>query len=274
MVIRPSTSFPPPPLRFRTAGFPQYGSKRVFKTPPSPPSQRAYRRLHSSSGVHPHFVRLFGLASHPNVPNTDSDALVQWPLAPPAVMLSASLIAYYGHIRASAPLRQLYVLMADGLCATQKVPTFICQSLMTCRRPYSDGSRESPTNPNSWLGLRLFTRGSATICLHTPDYVWYLSRSCNVHIPLRPAISLAPLRTGLLQPSLPAPDRSKDRSVMTTGTFVSFLTGLSPAALSALWAARETNTSNATRAAESAVAVLSDFNSENGLSILLADLTA
>src|SRR5215210_5059503 len=57
---------------------------------------------------------------------------------------------------------------------------------------------------------------------------------------LRPAISLAPLRTELLQPSLPTPDRSKGRSVMTTGTFVSFLTGLSPAALSALWAAHQT----------------------------------
>src|SRR5829696_4341451 len=57
---------------------------------------------------------------------------------------------------------------------------------------------------------------------------------------LRPAISLAPLRTELLQPSLPAPDRSKGRSVITTGTFVSFLTGLSPAALSALWAAHQT----------------------------------
>ena len=28
-VIRPCTPFPPPPLRFRTAGFPQYGSKRA-----------------------------------------------------------------------------------------------------------------------------------------------------------------------------------------------------------------------------------------------------
>jgi len=31
-VIRPSTSFPPPPLRFRTAGFPQYGSKRAVSS--------------------------------------------------------------------------------------------------------------------------------------------------------------------------------------------------------------------------------------------------
>src|SRR5215218_892087 len=34
-VIRPSTSFPPPPLRFRTAGFPQYGSKRACQMSPS-----------------------------------------------------------------------------------------------------------------------------------------------------------------------------------------------------------------------------------------------
>jgi hypothetical protein len=32
-------------------------------------------------------------------------------------------------------------IMADGPVAAQKVPTFICQSLMTCRRPYSEGSR-------------------------------------------------------------------------------------------------------------------------------------
>jgi len=40
-------------------------------------------------------------------------------------------------------------IIADRPCASQKVPTFICQSLMTCRRPYSDGSKESCTNLNS-----------------------------------------------------------------------------------------------------------------------------
>ena len=137
--------------------------------------------------------------------------------------------------------------ISGGSCATQKVPTFICQSLMACRRPYSDGSGKSLTNLNSRLGLRPFGRGSATMFVHTPDYVWWFSRSCNVHITLRPAISLAPLRTGLLQPSLPAPDHSKDRSVMTTGTFVSFLTGLSPAALAALWAAHQIKPNQTTR---------------------------
>ena len=32
MAIRPFTPFPPPPLKFRTAGFPQYGFKRVVSS--------------------------------------------------------------------------------------------------------------------------------------------------------------------------------------------------------------------------------------------------
>ena len=53
--------------------------------------------------------------------------------------------------------------ISGGSSATQKVPTFICQSLMTCRRPYSDGPGESRTNLNSRHGLRPFGRGSATM---------------------------------------------------------------------------------------------------------------
>ena len=54
-------------------------------------------------------------------------------------------------------------LSPGGSWATQKVPTFIWQSLMACRRPYSDGSKESRTNPDSRLGLRPMGRGSAAI---------------------------------------------------------------------------------------------------------------
>src|SRR6267142_2008725 len=114
MVIRPCMPFPPPPLRFRTAGFPQYGSKRDVKTPPSPVSQHGLIGISKPRQLSTHFMaRLFGLASHPSVPDTNSGALVQWPLAPPAVMLSASLVAYYDHIRASAPLHRFLILPAD-----------------------------------------------------------------------------------------------------------------------------------------------------------------
>jgi hypothetical protein len=48
--------------------------------------------------------------------------------------------------------RRVYVLM-PGVLDPQKVPTFICQSLLTCRRLYSDGSSDpqrtrSPTWPS------------------------------------------------------------------------------------------------------------------------------
>ena len=72
-------------------------------------------------------------------------------------------------------------LMADGLYTTQKVPTFICQSLITCRRPYSDGSRKSPTNLNSWLGLRPLGRDSATIWPHTGLRVEVLTKLQRSH---------------------------------------------------------------------------------------------
>ena len=148
----------------------------AFRGAPAP----RYRHLPSWSGVHPLPVRFIGLAPHPNVPNADSDPLAQWPLAPPVVMLSTSLIAYYGHIRASAPHRQFPILPTAP--AAQKVPTFISQSLMTCRRPYSDGSRESPTNLNSRLGLRPFGRGSATMLYpHTGPRVVGLTKLQRSH---------------------------------------------------------------------------------------------
>jgi hypothetical protein len=157
-------------------------------------------------------------------------------------MLSASLIAYYGHIRASAG-HDGFMFLCPPLLDPQKVPTFICQSLMTCRRPYSDGSSDPPTNQIADLAFTPLIKVRQPFAPHTGLRV-VISRSCNVHIPLRPVILLAPLRTGLLRPSLPAPDRSKGRSVITTGTFVSFLTGLAPAALPALWAAHQGNQIN------------------------------
>ena len=132
--------------------------------------------------------------------------------------------------------RRVYVLM-PAVSRPAEGPHFYPQSLMTCRRPYSDGSSDPPTNQIADLAFTPLIKVRQPFAPHTGLRV-VISRSCNVHIPLRPAISLAPLRTGLLQPSFPALDRSRRRSVMTTGAFVSPLTGLSPAALSALWAAR------------------------------------
>jgi hypothetical protein len=138
--------------------------------------------------------------------------------------------------------RRVYILM-PAVSRPAEGPHFYPQSLMTCRRPYSDGSSDPPTNQIADLAFTPLIKVRQPFAPHTGLRV-VISRSCNVHIPLRPVILLAPLRTGLLRPSLPAPDRSKGRSVITTGTFVSFLTGLAPAALPALWAAHQGNQIN------------------------------
>jgi hypothetical protein len=97
---------------------------------------------------------------------------------------------------------------ASGSAGEQRFPNLLCQSLIPCRRPYSGGSRAPMISQCVGLGLHPFCRGSATTLFHTPDYVWGHLRSCSVDLMLRPGILLAPLRTGLLQPSFHAVDRS------------------------------------------------------------------
>ena len=69
--------------------------------------------------------------------------LVQWPLAPPPVILSGCLIAYYGHIRVSdAPPRLIiYSVASKGTALKrQSFPNLLCLSFDTCRLPYPGGS--------------------------------------------------------------------------------------------------------------------------------------
>ena len=44
MAIRPFTPFPPPPLKFRTAGFPQYGFKQAVSS-----DLHGFRRLYAAT---------------------------------------------------------------------------------------------------------------------------------------------------------------------------------------------------------------------------------
>jgi hypothetical protein len=55
----------------------------------------------------------------------------------------------------------------------QKVPAVICQSLLTCRRSYPDGSKGLTTNPT--LG-RAFAKSErlGNHVLRTPDYVRWI----------------------------------------------------------------------------------------------------
>jgi hypothetical protein len=190
------------PVRLQTSG-----RNATFGGAPAPP----YSRFQSSSGIHPLcWSGCLGSSPHPNVPNAESDVLVQWPLAPPAVVLSASLVAYYGHIRASGGHRR-FRFLCRRLRDLQKFPNLLRQGLIPCRRLYSGGSRAPLMSRSVGLGLHPFCRGSATTLFHTPDYVWSHLRSCSVDLMLRPGILLAPLWTGRLRPSLRAVDRSSAR---------------------------------------------------------------
>jgi hypothetical protein len=203
-------------------------------------STRAYRRLPSASGIHPQLCPVTWIC----IPSGRAECRFR-PSGPVALGSASGFAVRQPHrllwphpsFCAAPPVS----FIAGGPGASQKVPTFICQSWLTCRRPYSDGSKRVLTNPHPWFSLRQLGRGSATICFPHTGLQRRISRSCNVHLMLRPASLLAPLRTGRLRPSLPALDRSRRRSVMTTGTFVSSLTGLAPAALTALWAALRVN---------------------------------
>ncbi|MEW6234818.1 MAG: hypothetical protein AB1656_05470 [Candidatus Omnitrophota bacterium] len=104
-VVRPCTPSPAPPLKFRTAGFPQYGFKLEFDgdlrptstyTPPQPRSQVP--------------IVLADILAEPSYGGDP----VQRPLARQRVMLSRRVIAYYGLIRASGPLPSAYYSSSDG----------------------------------------------------------------------------------------------------------------------------------------------------------------
>jgi hypothetical protein len=148
-------TFPLPPLKFRTVGFPQYGFKQALRRDLRRP--KSDLNVGYSGRLRP--ARLVRIQAAR--PTTGFHAPAQWPLAPPAVMLSASLFAYYGHIRASARHRRFLCLCRrpwDG----QKVPNLLCLSLIPCRRLYSGGSRTLPASTRLWLGLRPSCRDSAT----------------------------------------------------------------------------------------------------------------
>lgn len=117
------TSFLPPPLKFRTVGFPQYGFK--------PASGRSHLRTEVFIGCHcgSHQARRL-FRSRPKAKRHRAlltPPLVQWPLAPRPVILSEQLFAYYGHIRDSGvPLRLMDY--ARRVLEPQRFPNLLRES--------------------------------------------------------------------------------------------------------------------------------------------------
>ncbi len=162
---------------------------------------------------------------------------VQGSLAPPAVLLSASLIAYYDPIRPSGRHRRFYGLYRRH-SAPPEVPHFTLPELANVPRSLLRWLQEPLTNPNSWPSLHPFGRGSATI-------ISAHQITCGGLTKLQPSLHAA--ARSLASPALDGTSTAElawvrslsPTSAMTTGTFVSFLTGLTPAALAALWAAHQ-----------------------------------
>jgi hypothetical protein len=145
--LRMMPTFPSPPLKFRTAGFPQYGFKASlsvgalqrgdeFKsTPdmrsPSRCSSPAFARFHAACGV---------WAQSPTRPaprraavQAVLAALPQGSLAPGRVLLSRPIVAYYDPIRQSrghaTSSRHCRLYVAPSLCGSasatrETFPTF------------------------------------------------------------------------------------------------------------------------------------------------------
>ena len=123
MAARSCITFPAPPLRFRTSGFPRYGSKLEFSRDLRPPGRglSAYPAYpHAPANLYAATVPLsgsYGPSGNTAVPLAEPVVPhypVQRPLARLRVVLSRWVIAYYGLIRNSRPLPPAYILRPGG----------------------------------------------------------------------------------------------------------------------------------------------------------------
>jgi hypothetical protein len=117
MATRPCNTFPPPSLKFRTVGFPQYGFKREVHSD--------LRRVELSTRTYTPckcdpqtLLAITGIYSGSSV----TAPPVQRPLARQRVMLSRQVNAYYGLIRDSGLLPSTYALY-DGSLWPKLLPT-------------------------------------------------------------------------------------------------------------------------------------------------------
>jgi len=117
--------FPPPSLKFRTSGFPQYGFKLEFRDDlhhnpaglsTRPASARTimtytHPKLFSRNEAAQRATRRRTLTVQAVLRSSDQSTPVQRPLAPRWVVLSHRILAYYGLIRHSRSLRSIYGLI-------------------------------------------------------------------------------------------------------------------------------------------------------------------
>ncbi len=138
------------------------------------------------------------------MPDTDSDTLVQWPLAPRPVIVSGQIKAYYGHIRDATVPRSLWIIA----CRSRKPPWFpnlICQSFCPCRLPYPGEAVSSLLNGKAFAS---YAQARPSRDPHNPKPCGYVtgpqsSLHATVRAIARPA-SVGTFTTELSRSRLPA----------------------------------------------------------------------
>ncbi len=262
--IRPCITFPAPPLKFRTSGFPQYGFKLEFNhdlqsardglsarpayAHRSPPY--TWPKLPTRKRDIPQRIRWAvrsGAYAQSDLTSSFRSNPVQRPLALQRVMLSRQVSAYYGLIRHSRLLPPAYFLrpggsLPDGLvwAGTERLPNLLRMSLSSV--PPSVPRRTERvlvTIPSPlMLVLRLFRRGSTSAHPRTSVPAWSCNEAAKFASCYGPVELLALHRQGRLLPSL-HPSESPPRSVgySYAGKRPIPAAGLAPARHAALWAA-------------------------------------
>jgi hypothetical protein len=137
-----------------------------------------------------------------------SHALAQWPLAPPWVVLSHRIIAYYGHIRASARLHAVYWIMSAWPCAcapAAEVPQFtlpiLCDVPSSVLRWFQQVHVTISSLP--MLSSQQLQRARQPRVPRHSRTIGVSSRSCNVRLMLRPARSACPALVRTFTSELP-----------------------------------------------------------------------
>lgn len=214
--LRMMPTFPSPPLKFRTASFPRYGSKTsmsgnaflgCFAVKPAPgiPTQRPSLRCPSPASA---TAPLAGSASNlarasTNRRSRGSTSLPQGSLAPVRVLLSRSISAYYDPIRQSrrhaAISRHCRLYATPSLCGSAEAthetfPTFTTMLSTRAVDPTPVVRSPSPLSSNCDARLPPRNTESPPQLPASASNPWRGScfRRCIVRFMLRPACLPSP----------------------------------------------------------------------------------
>ena len=230
MGIRPCITFPRPPLKFRTAGFPQYGFKPVVGGNLRPhaglyAAQASSALAHNSPvGQSPHCVGVeaSSVQTHrPRGPWLGSGLCC--PAASTLTTASSALLGPLGGLLSF--VRRVFASEARA----EKVPDLSCVSFDPCRLPYPGGPDGRDCCSSIRDAFALMGGARRPRYSHSNRFMWGDSRGCRVRVMLRPGSLVALHRQGRLLELSPHRVASMDRRAFLRGQQSIAAAGLAPA---------------------------------------------